>query len=63
MPDQVMISSDGEIGDVPENKVAEAEKVGFKRAIELRNPNNNQTAMVPFDQVDAYLRAGFTIIH
>ena len=58
-----MQSPDGQIGDVPDNRVEEALAQGFKRAVKMRNPNSQAEQYVPFSLVDVHLRAGYTISH
>jgi hypothetical protein len=57
-----MQSPDGQIGDVPQERVSEAQKAGFQLCVKMRNPNSQAEQYVPFSLVDVHLRAGYTII-
>lgn len=52
-----MLSPDGQVGDVPVERVAEAQKAGFKLGAELEK--DGQIGVVPVDRVVDALKAGF----
>jgi hypothetical protein len=56
----LMLSPDNQVGTVPEERIAEAEKLGFHRAVTMTAPNGNET-IVSYELADKYLAAGFKI--
>jgi hypothetical protein len=58
---QTMIAPDQSIGEVPEERVAEAEKLGFSRAVRMKSPNGKEQWM-PYSQVGLALDAGFKLV-
>ncbi len=58
-----MQSPDGRLGDVPDNRMAEALKQGFQLCVEMENPNSHAKSWVTHSLVDAHLKAGYTIVH
>lgn len=55
-----MISPDGRSGDIPANRVAEAQKAGFKPAYAMTSPDG-QTGYVPDDQYQNAVAKGFKL--
>ena len=53
-----MLSPDGEIGDVPHDKVSDAVKAGFQVGQDMLSPDG-QAGTIPLDKVHDALGAGF----
>lgn len=55
-----MLSPDGKVGDVPNERVRDAMKAGFKPGVELIAPNG-QRGVIPIERASDALKSGFTI--
>jgi hypothetical protein len=56
-----MISPDGSIGDVPQDRVEEAKAKGFKVGADLTDPNTGKVGVIPLDRVPDALKSGFQL--
>src|SRR4030095_10114598 len=56
-----MLSPDGQIGDVPQDRVNEAIAKGFKVGAELTDPNSGKVGVIPLDRVPEAIKAGLQL--
>jgi hypothetical protein len=56
-----MLSPDGQIGDVPQDRVQEAIAKGFKVGADLTDPNSGKVGVVPLDRVPEAIKSGFQL--
>lgn len=54
-----MFSPDGSLGDIPNAKIQDAVKAGFKLGVDLNAPNGDK-GTVPIDKVHDAIKAGFS---
>ena len=54
-----MMTPDGEIGDIPKDRVSDAQRAGFKLGAELEK--DGQIGVVPVDRVMDAIKAGFKL--
>jgi len=56
-----MLSPDGQVGDVPHDRVGEAVKAGFKVGQEMTSPDG-KAGVIPVDSVHDAIHAGFQMV-
>jgi hypothetical protein len=55
-----MLAPDGQSGEIPQDKVQDALKAGFKQAVEMTSPDG-KTGYIPADRQQDALRVGFKL--